>query len=268
MIAEAILALGMGAGLPGFDCVSTAAAARCVGRVEGYPRPVAVVIPVGYERTGGARIVLHLHGFNLSPERPLEAFLSGADDRLEAGFVESGRRAILVVPHSRGRCDDFNASLAGPAAFRRFTANVASLLRSAGLTERPGIETLTLTGHSGAYEPIAAILEGGVHATAIREVYLLDSRYLRAETFDAWVRADAGRRFWSAFIPGGGGTARGHARLLALLAKGPSPVPYVLSSSSIPTLTELASRVGFIHSDRGHSATVGKYFPILLGAAP
>lgn len=146
----------------------------------------------GLEWSRGCRghdglLVLPLHGFNLD-HHPLRYMLSHFQYAHELAL--SKRDAILVVPLSYGQCDDFNQDLAdSPAHFRAFVDHVLGAIQGAGLATSADPASIALTGHSGAYYPLGAVIQNGVYSDRINELYLLDATYGRAEDFAKYASA-------------------------------------------------------------------------------
>lgn len=173
----------------GFVCLDPAldpnSARRCVGKIPGYPKKVAVYIPVQYDpEKSDPTLVTHLHGDVV--DSSFEATL--ARYRLGTELHRSGTDKLLVVPESSNICDTYRQHLSTGAQFNAFQNHLKDLFQEVGLFQKdPGPGTLTheITGHSRAYLPIGNILKSacapGVPASLssscvrVRQVALFDS---------------------------------------------------------------------------------------------
>jgi hypothetical protein len=173
----------------GFVCLDVRgepdSARRCVGRIPGYSKKVAVYIPVHYQpgqRDPG--MITHFQGHSVDStfEHTLARY------RLGNELHRSGMNKLLVVPESTGRCDTYRAELLTGAQFEGFQGRLQDLFQEVGLFAKdPELGTVTreITGHSGAYYPIGNILRS---ACGVPGPVLLDGRCLQVKQvalFDA-----------------------------------------------------------------------------------
>jgi hypothetical protein len=110
--------------------------------------------------------------------------------------MESGRNAILVVPQGpRNAPDSFGGKLEDPDGFKRFMADVADTLRQQSTLKNKdfAIGQIVLSGHSGGYQVISAILDHGGLTEHVREVWLFDALYAQTDRFLAWIDRHLGR---------------------------------------------------------------------------
>jgi hypothetical protein len=187
----------------GFHCSGRV----CVGRLPGaYPEPVAFVLPSSPPAPG--RYILHLVG-NAEPDVDIEKDVLDRFhfDRL---LDESGRSEIMILPANRGprqtQRDVFmchyqtvrDRKLSGAALdhcraaaekrFDRFMAAAVGVLRKAGLAKTDKVDRLTLSGHSGAYAPMAAILGNPAWRGRVKEAYCYDCMYGEEDVFADFAR--------------------------------------------------------------------------------
>lgn len=251
--------------LKGFKCDAPSAKTglTCIGRIKGYPRDVLIAVPPGYQLRERAEIVLHLHGHNYTD---FGATYLNQHFGLATGLAKSHRDAILIAPLSYGNCADFEQSLVDKAEhFKGFIDESMTLLQEAKLTEKAEPKALVLTGHSGAYRSIAKILDSGVYADKLRELYVFDSTYGLADTFASFA-AKPENRFWSAHADPAVVTVAQSIQLKLAERQVPFFTGQALKSVTSDTLDQ--NRIGFVRSGAGHEATFFKYYPVFLGQKP
>jgi hypothetical protein len=277
--------LAAGVEIPGFKCepFSAQTGLNCIGRVPGYPREVVMVIPPGFKPEKNPEIIVHLHGHNntgYGPEHLLKRF------GLASGLAQSGRNAILIAPHSKEKCEDFNRyfSAKKPEAFEHLVGRSLDALKSAQVIDadaKPG--PITLTAHSGGYVAAADILKSGAFASSpkgsdqatpqkIREVLLFDATYgaKKPPVFTKFA-SNKNNRLWIAYQPGTA-TARGAARIK--LQKGAFRSSSRLAPNSAALTEALRSnRQGAFPAHLGkpgdtrakiHNDIFLEYFPVFL----
>lgn len=231
----------------------------CIGRIDGYPKDVILIVPPGYRPTDDAQVVLHLHGHNLA-HNGAQYFLDHF--QYARAFAKSGRNALFVAPISDNRCDEFEQDLAPSGKFRSFMDGVAAKLAGAGLCRDPSVGSIALTGHSGAYRSLATIIGNGDYPASIHELYLLDSMYGRAPEFAAFA-SRPGNRIWSVYHPWDSNFHDTEKQMSAELDH--EGISYYGPSQNIPTAAQLkANRVGFFYSQYDHDYTDTAYLPMLL----
>jgi hypothetical protein len=209
----------------GFTCTGPdpARGIRCVGRIEGYPKPVSFFIPPGFVPGSQVDLVLHLHGWTLG--NPTEREVFGRYDF--GGYLTASRaNAILVVPESDDRAATYNAQWNDDATrsaqrFDLFMDQVVGTLGRAGLVD-PGTGTapvsrvgsLVITGHSGAHRAISHLASiTSRYGDKVRAMGLFDATFeprLAGKLADWAARLEQqGGNFLSAFIAGSGTDAPG-----------------------------------------------------------
>jgi len=151
---------------------------------------VALFIPHGFRETGTVDFVIHFHGWNNNVATTLRTF------HLFEQLVASGKNAVLVVPAGpRNAPDSFGGKLEDPAGFNRFMAEVVATLRRRTAFKSPdfSVGRIILSGHSGGYRVIAAILDRGGRPRNADEVWLFDALYGHTDSFLAWADRTHGR---------------------------------------------------------------------------
>lgn len=129
--------------------------------------PARIFIPVGLSSV--RELVVFLHGDNIplagvagAPPRPqtLPEIIERHNLRPQIQKASQGRRAASawVVPFSRGKCEDFNATFSDPTRTADFFRGVAKALRDAGVSV-PDAPRLVLAGQSRARNPLSKLLK-------------------------------------------------------------------------------------------------------------
>ena len=213
---------------------------------------VAIFIPRGFRETAAMDFVVHFHGWNNSVAGTLGQF------QLIEQFVASGKNAVLLVPAGpRNAPDSFGGKLEDPNGFTRFIDDLLATLHEAGVTtnREARIGNVILSGHSGGYRVISAILERGGLAPNVEEVWLFDGLYGRTETFLAWQTNQNGRLL--IVHTDAGGTREETRRAKKLMDE--RGLGYGLAEDGRTDAGQwLTNRVLFLHSDLAHSEVVAK----------
>jgi hypothetical protein len=152
---------------------------------------VAIFIPERLKMDeGGVDFVVHFHGWQNDVEGALKKY------HLIEQLLESKRNAVLVVPQGPYRASDsFGGKLEDKGGFRRFIEQVmATLPKNLGReVGAPKLGRIILSGHSGGYHVMSAIVEHGGLSEKIREVWLFDALYGQTEKFVGWADREHGR---------------------------------------------------------------------------
>lgn len=116
---------------------------------------VGIFIPKGFRETGKVDFIVHFHGWKNHVEGVLKQY------RLIEQLVDSGRNVVLVVPQGPlDAPDSFGGKLEDLDGFKRFMTDVADTLRQKSALKNKdfAIGRIGLSGHSGGYQVISAIL--------------------------------------------------------------------------------------------------------------
>lgn len=211
---------------------------------------VAFFVPKGFRATETVDLVIHFHGWNHNVYNTLEEY------KLISQLVESGKNAVLVVPEGPENApDSFGGKLEDPQGFARFVSETVSALQHwrcfAGIQLRPG--KIILSGHSGGYHVIAAILDRGGMPEAVKEVWLFDALYEPPESFAAWQAAQRGRLI-NIYTDHGGTRELSEGWLAACHTNGTS---WVAAEETHSRPAEwLPGHVVFLHSDLAHNQVI------------
>jgi len=213
---------------------------------------VAIFIPKGFRETGKIDFVVHFHGWQNNVESVLGQY------KLIEQLVASGRNAVLVVPQGPWKApDSFGGKLEDPGGFKRFMAEVVETLRQrSNLTNKNfGIGQIVLSGHSGGYQVISAILDHGGLTPQVHEVWLFDALYAQTPRFLAWIDKKQGR-FIDIYTERGG-TKDDSEQLMATLKQ--RGTPFFAAKESATTPPDLqTNRLVFIYTDLAHNDVVCK----------
>ena len=113
--------------------------------------------------------------------------------------------------------------------------------------------SILLSGHSGAYGAIAAILKfGEVH---VNEVILFDALYAKTDVFLSWVKADSTHRFVHLYTDKGYGPLEESKRLTALLTANKLEFFKTEENALTPQIIQ-NNRLLFVHSSKEHNDIV------------
>lgn len=209
---------------------------------------VAVFIPQSFRAGEPADLVVYFHGWRNAVPGVLGQF------RLIEQLTASGRNAILVVPQGpRFAPDSFGGKLEDTGGFKRFLAELQSVLRNAGAAIETGAGRVILAGHSGGYRTMAAILEQVDVSALVREVWVFDGWYGGTEKFLGWQQAQGGRLV--NIYTDDGGTRAETERALGLLRQRNTPV-FTAEHAALDPEALRTHRVIFVRSELGHSEVV------------
>lgn len=151
---------------------------------------VAMFIPKNFRVTDKIDFVIHFHGWRNTVAGTLEQY------QLIQQFADSGRNAILIVPEGpRMAADSFGGKLEDTNGFVAFMGETLEKLRASGVLGQSNFDigNIILSGHSGGYHVMAAILDHGGLSEKIHEVWLFDALYGDTENFVAWQKNQNGR---------------------------------------------------------------------------
>ena len=150
---------------------------------------VAMFIPKNFRATDKIDFVVHFHGWRHTVASTL------AEYKLIEQFAASGKNAVLIVPQGPYNApDSFGGKLEDTNGFKVFMDEAVEKLRASGLAPANfQIGRIILSGHSGGYHVMAAILDHGGLADNIREVWLFDALYGGTDNFVAWQKNQNGR---------------------------------------------------------------------------
>ncbi|HEY3861659.1 MAG TPA: hypothetical protein VGO59_07215 [Verrucomicrobiae bacterium] len=205
---------------------------------------VALFVPRNFRPGRTVDFVVHFHGWNNNVTNALVKY------RLPEQFAASGRNAILIVPQGpRDAEDSFGGKLEDAGGFKRFMDEAMGVLRQNGIASKSEIGSIILSGHSGGYQVISAILAGGGLTEKVREVWLFDALYAKTERFASWFSHQRGR-FIDLYTEHGGTEGESRALMATLRA---NRVPYFSSDETNALNADLRkNRLIFLYSELPH----------------
>lgn len=211
---------------------------------------VALFIPEHFHATGPMDFVVHFHGWNHTVAGTLSEY------KLIEQFDGSLKNAVLIVPQGPYNApDSFGGKLEDTNGFANFMAEAVRTLRANGLGGETnfGIGRIILSGHSGGYHVIAAILDHGGLSDKVREVWLFDALYGGTDHFIAWQKRTGGRLV-DIYTDHGGTKAETENLMAVCKTNGANFVS--LEETNSPAADWEQAKIVFIHTDLTHNETV------------
>jgi hypothetical protein len=212
---------------------------------------VALFVPAGFRAMPGVDLVIHFHGWRNSVAGALSQFELA--EQLEA----SRRNAILIVPQGpRDAPDSAGGKLEDPGGFERFLAEAQAVLRQHQvIASNAVVGRVILSGHSGGYRVMSAIVAGGGREEVIREVWLFDGLYAQRDRFLGWAEPP-GRRLLNIYTDDGGTKTRSEEMRQTLCDQGKS---FLATTDGTVTRQELqTNRVVLLHTDLAHNDVLAR----------
>ena len=206
----------------------------------------AFFVPRGFKPGTEIDVVVHFHGWRNS--------IAGAarDFDLLGQFAASRRNAVLILPEGPLNAPDSSGGkLEDAGGFARFMAEVMAVLKANGVSGDARLGRVVLSGHSGAYRVISAILESGGLPEGVREVYLFDALYGQMDRFQRWFESAPDRRFVVLYADTGGTLEETRKFITTMGARKTAPLSAEESTVTDPQLR--AHRIVFLHSSKGHN---------------
>jgi len=208
---------------------------------------VAMFIPKNFRVADKIDFVVHFHGWNHTVAGTLPEY------KLVEQFAASGKNAILIVPQGPYNApDSFGGKLEDTNGFKVFMAEAVDKLRASGALTPTNFElgNIILSGHSGGYHVMAAIVDHGGLADQIKEVWLFDALYGGTENFVAWQKNQNGRLL-DIYTDHGGTEGETTNLMTSLKASG---VPFFYSEDTNAALENLrTNKIVILHTDLVHN---------------
>ena len=214
---------------------------------------VAIFIPKGFRETGSIDFVIHFHGWRNHVEKVLQQY------RLIEQLMDGGRNAVLVVPQGpREAPDSFGGKLEDPDGFKKLMADVTQTLHDQSALKKKdfSIGKIILSGHSGGYEVISAIVDRGGLTDRVREVWLFDALYAQTDKFVNWIDRNQGR-FIDIYTEHGG-TRTETEKLIATLKERGAPLISGKEMELKPADLQ-TNRLVFIYTELPHDEVVARH---------
>ena len=201
---------------------------------------------------GQVDVLIHFHGWYSQLDRMENRF------KLIDQFVQSGKNAILVLPQGpKNAPDSFGGKLEDVDGFKAFTSELISVLKgSSKFAEKEfALGRVVLSGHSGGYQVLSAIVDHGGLPERIAEVWLFDALYAQSDRFLKWQEKTHGRLL--NIHTAGGGTRQRTLEMMDELSKRQtrfvSGLDAELSDDQLRT-----NKVVFLETDLGHNDVLEK----------
>ena len=213
---------------------------------------VALFIPKGFRETGRIDFVVHFHGWRNNVAGTLATF------HLIEQLVASSKNAVLIVPEGpHDAPDSFGGKLEDRGGFKRFMDEVVATLRQRGgfKSKDFSVGRIILSGHSGGYHVIAAILDRGGLAKNADEVWLFDALYGAADKYLAWSDRTHGRLL--NIYTDHGGTKENSEAMMARLMKRGTPL-LAVEEAALGAGPLKTNQFVFIHTDLAHDDVMTK----------
>ncbi|HNQ72525.1 MAG TPA: hypothetical protein PKN95_02840 [Verrucomicrobiota bacterium] len=207
---------------------------------------VALFIPRRFRAGSAVDFVVHFHGWRGRLAGVLEHY------QLIEQLVASGRNAILIVPQGPTDAPDSGGGrLEDEGGFRRFMTEAMSVLqtnRIIATNAAPG--TILLSGHSGGYRVMSAIVAQGGLEEHIKEVWLFDALYAQTPRFLHWAERTGGRLL--DIFTETGGTKQRSEELMDTLQR--QKLPFLLAPDTRVSTAQLrTNQFIFLTTDLGHN---------------
>lgn len=213
---------------------------------------VTMFVPKNFRAADKIDFVVHFHGWRNTVAGTLEQF------KLVKQLCASGKNAILIVPEGpRNAADSFGGKLEDTNGFAAFMNEAVEKLRASGALAKTNfaVGSIILSGHSGGYHVMAAIVDHGGLAEKIREVWLFDALYGGTEKFVAWQKNQNGRLL-DIYTDHGGTKEETQKLIAAYQTKGASLFAGEDTNASPENLR--TNNIVFLHTDMVHDDVVAK----------
>jgi hypothetical protein len=213
---------------------------------------VGIFIPKNFRVTDKVDFVVHFHGWRHTVAGTLPEY------NLVNQFAASGKNAILIVPQGPYNVpDSFDGKLEDTNGFVRFMDEVVSKLKSSGALGQSNFElgNIILSGHSGGFHVMAAILNHGGLSDKIKETWLFDALYAGTDDYAGWQKAENGRLL--NIYTDHGGTRGETLNLMATYRT--NDVSFFAAEDVNAVPDNLATnKIVFLHTDMIHNDVVSK----------
>jgi len=211
---------------------------------------VAMFIPKGFRVTDKVDFVVHFHGWGNTVAGTLEQF------NLPKQFCDSGKNAILIIPEGPHNApDSFGGKLEDTNGFAVFMAEAVAKLKASGAlgTDKFELGDVIITGHSGGYHVMAAIVDHGGLPDKIKEAWLFDALYGNTENFVTSQKAQQ-YRLMDIYTDHGGTKGESEKLMASYKAGGVRFQSLQETNSTLADLTK--EKLTFIHTDLTHNEVI------------
>ena len=212
---------------------------------------VALFIPKNFRATGKVDFVVHFHGWRNTVAGTMQQY------KLIEQFIASGKNAVLIVPEGPHNApDSAGGKLEDVDGFKRFMDEALATLQQRGPLKKDFVlGNIILSGHSGGYLVMSAIIDHGGLTPHIKEVWLFDALYAQGDKFLAWSE-QPDRRLLNIYTDGGGTKGRTEEMVATLKERG---TPILATTDTQVTASELrTNQFIFLHTDLSHNDVLEK----------
>ncbi|MGF1573112.1 MAG: hypothetical protein ACFCU1_08575 [Sumerlaeia bacterium] len=155
---------------------------------------VGVYIPSGFDEERPVTILYYFHGHNNNVRNALLEF------KLTEMVFNSTKNCILVFPQGPLDVpDSAGGKLEEANGLRNLHDEITAKLIADGKLSSGTVDSVYLSGHSGAYKILHNCLAKGGLNDLVTDVYLLDASYGGLNDFTDWMMANPQKRFVSIY---------------------------------------------------------------------
>ncbi len=122
---------------------------HCLAKIPDYPEPVHIYIPAKLNLNKPINMNIHFHGHNLKGYSHFDKKYGDYGSYLEKSNINS----VLIIPESKGECSTYDQYFKTPLKSAQFIQSAKELF-----PEKMNINSLTFSGHSGAYRVLNTVL--------------------------------------------------------------------------------------------------------------
>ena len=216
---------------------------------------VALFIPNGFRATPSVGFVIHFHGWRNTVNGTLQQF------QLAEQLTASHRNAILIVPEGpHDAPDSAGGKLEDSGGFQHFIAEALTVLKQNNvISNDASVGRVILSGHSGGYRVMAAILDRGGLTDHIREVWLFDALYANSDSYLTWA-ASGPNRLLDIYTDHGGTLENSLAMIATLRQRGQTSQTLLATNETSLNPTDLTTHSYiFLHSNQVHNDVVSRH---------
>ena len=213
---------------------------------------VAMFIPKDFHATESVDFIVHFHGWMNTVASTLTHY------QLVEQLAATGKNVILIVPEGPHYApDSFGGKLEDANGFKNFMAEAIEKLRASDAlgTTNFSLGNIIISGHSGGYHVMAAILDRGGLSDKIKEAWLFDALYGNTENFVAWQKKENGRLL--DIYTDHGGTKEETENLMTSYKTNGVSFFAGEETNSVPQ-NLLTNKLVFLHTDLTHNEVISR----------
>lgn len=169
---------------------------QCSGKNLDYPENVRIYIPRNFEQDpAGMTANYFFHGF-----RSGQTFaINKSDTKNPSDFAAilheaNSPKTLLIIPESQGKCETY-FKFNQEGYFKKFHSAIETIVGKK-------IETIKLSGHSGAYRVLDNLTKKQDIKNQIQKILFLDSVYSDLPGVRSWLQENNQRRIKIAYVTG------------------------------------------------------------------